>query len=310
MNITRLSWPFWGKIGITVKLRKLLVNYVYRRVKQKENKGFNSERFIQTFLTGKNTAPVEDIVDETRIGDSQQHPRPAKLDISQGTEELLNDNHEDYQYFDSDFDKLLSLSQKIIPNVYAAHIDLKDETNIDLKDGTNIDLKDGTNIDLEDGTNIDLKDGTNIDLEDGINIDLKNGTNIDLKNGTNIDLKNGTNIELEDGATIDLKNGTNIELEDGTNIDLKNGTNIDLKNGTNIELEDGTEAPSSEFEDAALNRKVNLQYTDSDRFRPDFNPPKGFRLQEGRRSRRARYLSLHKSSVSLQSTIYVNGKIK
>ena len=286
MNITRLSWPFWGKIGITVKLRKLLVNYVYRRVKQKENKGFNSERFIQTFLTGKNTAPVEDIVDETRIGDSQQHPRPAKLDISQGTEELLNDNHEDYQYFDSDFDKLLSLSQKIIPNVYAAHIDLKDETNID------------------------LKDGTNIDLEDGINIDLKNGTNIDLKNGTNIDLKNGTNIELEDGATIDLKNGTNIELEDGTNIDLKNGTNIDLKNGTNIELEDGTEAPSSEFEDAALNRKVNLQYTDSDRFRPDFNPPKGFRLQEGRRSRRARYLSLHKSSVSLQSTIYVNGKIK
>ena len=179
---------------------------------------------------------MDDIVDETMSGNSQ-HPRPAKLDIFQGTEELLNHNLEDYQYFDSDFDKLLSLSHhasqvinKIIPNV----------TQIDQKDGTNIDMKDGTNIDLKDGTIIDLKDGTNTVLEDG------------------------TNIEEEDG--------TNIEEEDGTNIDQ----------------EDGTEAPLNEFEDAARNRKVNLKYTNSDRFRPNFNPPKGFRLQEGRRSRRAK----------------------
>ena len=89
----------------------------------------------------------------------------------------------------------------------------------------------------------------------------------------------------EDGTHVDPEHGKNIDQEKGSNIDQ--GKNIDQEDGTNIDIED---APNQEDDRA---RKVNLQYTNSDSFRPNFNPPKGFRAQEGRRSRRAKHLNLY-----------------
>ena len=91
----------------------------------------------------------------------------------------------------------------------------------------------------------------------------------------------------EDGPHVDPEHGKNIDQEKGSNINLGDGKNIDQEDGTNIDIE---VAPNQED---ARARKVNLQYTNSDSFRPNFNPPKGFRAQEGRRSRGAKHLNLY-----------------
>ena len=54
---------------------------------------------------------MEDILEETKSGDGRSLHQ-AQLDISKGTVEL-NHTLEDYQYFDSDFDQLLSLSNQV-----------------------------------------------------------------------------------------------------------------------------------------------------------------------------------------------------
>ena len=71
---------------------------------------------------------MEDIDEEIRSGDSQrQNLHQAQLDISQGIDKPLNRTIEDYQYFDSDFDKLLSLSHQV--NTYISHVLLYNKTN-------------------------------------------------------------------------------------------------------------------------------------------------------------------------------------
>ena len=58
---------------------------------------------------------MEDIDEEIRSGDSQrQNLHQAQLDISQGIDKPLNRTIEDYQYFDSDFDQLLSSSHQVL----------------------------------------------------------------------------------------------------------------------------------------------------------------------------------------------------
>ena len=78
-------------------------------------KHFDLEKFIQSFVNGEKInkkSPVEDIVEATRsVGSQGRHQ--AQLDISQGTDEPLNETLEDYQYFDIDFDQLLSLSHQV-----------------------------------------------------------------------------------------------------------------------------------------------------------------------------------------------------
>merc|ERR1711971_901105 len=93
----------------------------------------------------------------------------------------------------------------------------------------------------------------------------------------------------EDGANIDKEDDTNIDKEDDTNIDKEDGANIDKEDGANIDKEDGANIDNidNEYENTQVKKK-NLTYTYSDIFRSNFNPPKGFRVQEGRRSRRAK----------------------
>ena len=99
----------------------------------------------------------------------------------------------------------------------------------------------------------------------------------------------------EDGTTIDQENGTTIDQEDVTTIDQEDDTTIDQENGTTIDQEDGTTIDQEEDEyEVARARNLKLQYTNSDRFRQKFNPPKGFRVQEGRRSRRAKYFKSYR----------------
>ena len=69
----------------------------------------NLETFIQIFVNGeslKEKSQVEDTVDETK-------PCQLELDLSREADIPQNQTFEDYQYFDSDFDKLLSSSHGV-----------------------------------------------------------------------------------------------------------------------------------------------------------------------------------------------------
>ena len=78
-------------------------------------KHFYSEKFIQSFVSGEKVnkkSTLEEIVEEPRsFGTQRLHQ--AQLDTSQGTDEPLNHTLEDYQYFDIDFDQILSSSHQV-----------------------------------------------------------------------------------------------------------------------------------------------------------------------------------------------------
>ena len=74
-------------------------------------KHFNLEKFIQSFVIGEKISTKSPVEENRSVDSTPRHH--AQLDISQGAEEL-NHNLEDYQYFDSDFDQLLTSSHQVL----------------------------------------------------------------------------------------------------------------------------------------------------------------------------------------------------
>ena len=76
-------------------------------------KHFNLEKFIQSFVNGEKINKKSPVEENRSLVTVSQRRHQAELDISQGTDEL-NHTLEDYQYFDSDFDQLLSSSHQVL----------------------------------------------------------------------------------------------------------------------------------------------------------------------------------------------------